>query len=308
MQSYRLGRLLALCAVTMTGCYGAELDPALPGVFACEADDDCPGDNRCDGEVCLPSDALPSAKLLSPESGTRLPSGPATLSVQGTLTLVEPGVSVVPGEGYLEVSIGGARALLTSGDLSVGLPVNLAELLDPTEIARLGGHRVRLSAFRADGTPYGNPEAVNREVYWVSEDPGETLVTFLQPWPGEAIPTSAGAVTVELATLNFAFNEANGVVSEGNGHAHLHYADMLPACTEDAMCDPGYIAIVAPTTGNTGNGLVAEVNFPAGTDAMVELSAVLRNNDHSAYRVPFDPAAADQGAPVFDSIIVRRGE
>lgn len=306
MHSFRLQGLLALGAVAMTGCYGAELDPALPGVFACEVDDDCPGDNRCDGQVCLEPDVLPTAKLLSPEDGTRLDAGPSTISVQGTLTLVAPGVPVVPGEGYLEVSVGGATRQLTEGDLSVGLAVDLMELVGANEVARRGGHRVRLRAFRSDGTPYGNPEAINREVYWVTPEANETLVTFLQPWPDEALSTAAGPVAVELATLNFAFNEANGVVTGGNGHAHVHYADMLPECTEDVDCDPGYIAIVAPTSGNTGNSLAAEVNFPAGTESMVELSVVLRNNDHSPYRIPFNPPDPSVGSPVFDTIIIRR--
>ncbi|MCX4244833.1 hypothetical protein [Paraliomyxa miuraensis] len=309
--------LLLLCG----GCYTAELDPELTGLFACDEDDDeastpCPSGQTCVNHRCENADALPSLTVLAPEDEESLvenvsdvlmgmPQGPAIdviLSFQGSLELSSPGEDHEFGEGHVVVYVDGdERLVIDSGDIGATMAVEVQ--VPPVA----GAHRFVLQAVRNDGLPYDNPEATATRLFWL-ESPvtRRPFVAVKSPWPGTTFGPEDQTIEVELATLNFDLVDPSNTKVEGQGHAHIHYDEGFPMCLQNPACDGGYIGII-------GQSRTTEVTLPPSGAQAAELTAVLRHIDHSAYGLPFDcdptvPGPLDLCMPVFETIEILRVE
>jgi hypothetical protein len=109
-----------------------------------------------------------------------------------------------------------------------------------------------------------------------------------------------------VATLNFEMREAGMPPQEGRGHVHVYYDRVFPGCADTTDCDRAYLTIVNPPRGTTDDLASAPIVLPESAATMATLTAVLRNDDHSAYRFPFgDP----EGSLIFNDVsIVRVGD
>src|SRR5690606_7198207 len=107
-------------------------------------------------------------------------------------------------------------------------------------------HRMSLQALRPDGRPFPNPEANFRSVFWL--DDGAPHVAITDPWPGARLPPGPTALRPTVQTLNFTLAHAGGQKQAGVGHAHLHYDDVFPTCTDDPTCDCSQFALADQVT------------------------------------------------------------
>lgn len=296
-----LSTLFAAVGLVQAGCFTATLDPELEGAFACAPQaEDCPEGLACDGQFCVRPDNIPLLQILSPEREERFdfadfPSdGKITVRLQGNLNLVAEGQDNANGTGYVEVNVDGETTKLTSGPLSGGISV------EATIDLEAGGHRISAQAFHPDGTPFGNEGALATSLFWL--DDGNPHVAIVKPWPGEALPLRTPEIETEIVTLNFRLSAPENP-REGLGHAHIHYDQVFPACTNDADCDAGYLLIIAPPMGTVVNRFSDGASFPDSPAGMSTVTAVLRNNDHTPYRHPFGD---EQGEFITDTIMIAR--
>lgn len=307
----------ALCSLLLPGCYTAQLDEALPGVFACtQIDDDCPSGLRCVNFTCEDEDAVPSLAVTNPEdeqlfitNALDVPVGPPPppleleVLVTGDLTLVaaNSGADHEFGEGHVVVTVDGQRAaLIDSGSIDTPRPV-------PVEVDNVPGpHRITTQAIRNDGVPYDNEEAVGSRLFWIESELARGVRPFVAikaPWPGSTFQLSDTPIEVEIATLNFDMLVPGQGRSDGEGHAHVYYDTRIDDCVEDVACDGAYLAVV-------GDPPVTTFDLPESTARSVELGVALRHIGHELYRFPFDcdPATDPVCRPVVESITINRAD
>lgn len=313
--------LTALTALLVgtSGCYSAELDPAIAGAFACDAADPeadpCPDGLACVNGRCETEADLPSVLVLSPENEESL-STPAphdqaagtstlslTLRIQGRLDLVSSSMSTehVFGEGHVVVFVDGEEQnTVDSGSISASTPVEI------TVDAKPGPHRIRLQIRRNDGLDYDHEGAAATRLFWLENDATRgqrPYVAFKTPWPGAHFDLEAPNVEIELATLNFELAEAGNGSVDGRGHSHIYYDGDFPACTLDEECDEDYIGVVAAS----GDTIAIAPNSSEGP---ATITAVLRNVGHTPYGFPFgcDPLVDADCDTAFDTITINRVE
>ncbi|MEX1367259.1 MAG: hypothetical protein AB1Z98_29300 [Nannocystaceae bacterium] len=308
----------ALYSLLLPGCFTAQLDPALPGVFACtQRDDDCPSGLRCVNRLCEDEDAVPSLAVTNPEDEqlfiTDAPDGPLgppaaplmlEVLVTGDLTLVSAnsGADHEFGEGHVIVTVDGQQAaLIDSGSIETPRPVMV-------EVDNVPGpHRITTRAIRNDGVPYDNDEAVGARLFWIESELALGMRPFVAvktPWPGSTFPLSDAPVEVEIATLNFDMLPPGQGRSEGQGHAHVYYDTRIGECVDDPACDGTYLAVV-------GNPPVTTFELPQSGARSVELGVALRHVGHDLYRIPFDCDPIidlDLCRPVVESITINRAD
>ncbi|MCA9708752.1 MAG: hypothetical protein KDK70_23095 [Myxococcales bacterium] len=286
-----------------TGCYTAELDPALPGVFACTAgDESCPSGQLCVNARCEDADTLPSLTILNPEEGfkdvTRAPDEPPLpvdvddvpmlVTFQGSnLSLVpaSSGANHVFGEGYVAVFVDGSEvATFEAGNISDrnSLTVDIPPVPGP--------HRIALQARRNDGVDYDNEQALATRLIWLENELTVGMRPFVairSPWPGQTFGLEAQSLEVQVMTLNFDLvSTESGTQQEGNGHSHIYYDAQFPPCAEDDACDQGYLGTAkAPQPGESFSR--GTILLPNSGEQSATLTAVLRNYDHTIYRYPF---------------------
>lgn len=282
------------------GCFTADLDPTLAGVFACDVDDDCPSAMACINEVCESGDP-PTVAINFPEDEQRFEITDFDVGAQreiemtlaGTLDVTEPGGEHVFGEGHIEITVDGRVAgQVTSGALSGVLPFPVA--IENT----LGAHRIAARAIRNDGTPYDHAGGTATRLFWV-KDGATPLVGIKQPWPGTEFDLSKAKTGVEAAVLNFTLAPAvmNGDNASGVGHVHIYYNDNITDCLANPTCDKAYLNTIVEA------GMISTVQLPDSPEGTFNLNVVLRNIDHSLYLFPEDGG----GAPVIDTIpLVRK--
>ncbi len=298
---------LLVLSVLGAGCLSEQLDDAPSGSFACTTVDDCLDDEICLLGRCENVDP-PSLEVRDPEQfeivadiRTGVPAAmELRVTIGGTgLTLVEPLNSGEgnAGEGYVEVSLDGTKvADVSSGSLAAG--VSVLGSLSPTP----GPHRISLLARRADGTAYDNPGASAVQLVWV--DDGRPQVGIVSPLPQTAFDLGETEIDVRLATLNFALVPSAATADEPHGHAHVHYDDPFPVCTDLPECDCCYVAVASPGTADVpAQGFLREwtepVVLPSSSAGGAELTAVLRRTNHSPFR-------DENGNTIFDTIQLQR--
>lgn len=294
-------RSVAIAAAFSAGCFSAELDPELSGVFACETNDDCFQGRQCIADVCTTA-PRPELMILSPESLERVGapgSGTIELTISlldqaaAPLALVVPGTPAVPGEGYIELFVDGELVeTIFEGDSGSTLRVR-------TQLAATaGGHRIRARAVLGNGEPY--PAADVRRVVWVEEE-GSTVprVTIVSPWPGEEFSTMSQELEVVVATRNFSLVPTQNAEETGSphGHAHVYYDAPFPACALDDECADSYIALLTPAEKTVL--MSTTFRLPPGSEDTAEVTVTLNNDDHSLF------STADAGV-VFDEVPIRR--
>ncbi len=314
--------LFLLALAISSGCYTAQLDPDIHGVFVCDVEDDaaaCPASQTCVNQRCEDAEAVPVVSVIDPEDEESLTRddlvegimGPPpiaqieiTVRIQGSIELVSASSGADPtfGEGYVTVSVDGQdQATLDSGSIGASTPVMVQVP------AIVGAHRILVQAFRSDGVAYDNPEATATRLFWFErQDFQRPLVAIKSPWPGAVFGPEDELVEIELATRHFTLTEPGGGSREGQGHAHLFYDDRVkyPGCVQDPSCDGGYLGIA-------GGSQRGEITLPTSGSQSAILTAALRNSDHSPYGIPFgcdpsDPGPLDLCSPVFDAIQIVR--
>jgi len=311
-----------LAAVLACGCYSAQLDPDLVGVFACDRDDDspCPGEQACINSRCEDAALAPALAVITPEDeqaltrddldmmlGMPLEPIPLDVVIQASLELVpaSPDDEGVFGQGYVKVFVDGVeQRTLESGSFET--PDGLQVMVPPMA----GPHRIMLEAHRSDGLAYDNPEATVTQLFWFrhqSELLRRPFVAIKSPAPMSVFDTEEQPLTVELATLDFMLREPGGPIVEGEGHAHVAHDTRLPypECVMNPECDNVYLP-----DGLVGSSKSAEVTLPASEAGSDELTAVLRKPDHSPYLIPFEcvlgPDMPQLCVPVFETIEIVR--
>ncbi len=302
----------ALLSVALSGCYVADLDAGLEGVYTCQILDatepnvDCPDGLLCDGSRCMSE--IPTVEVRSPEAREAF-TDPGLVVIRVVGSGIDLGTDASdPGVGFIRVTLDDQEIDITSGPISDGIVV--ADLTIPTTP---GGHRISARALRADGTPFGNPEAVDTRLFWIND--GQPHVAITKPWPGSDIDIGTPLVDFEAAVLNFDISVSDTDPVTGQGHVHLYYDEVFPACAQDPVCDSGYIAVVAASPGE-GTLRIADTSatVPESAETTATITAVLRQNDHTPFCIVDDPDdpelvdCPDDAEPVLvtDSISVNR--
>jgi len=303
MQSLGTASLAIPLLVSLGGCYGAQLDPSLSGVFACdEGEQPCPEGQACVNGRCASTEVLPTVSILNPEEGKALttlatevgPLGPdiapidVVLSFQGNNLELGPAGSGdhVFGQGHLAVFVDGEEeAVIDSGSIT-----DLNQLTISVG-PRPGPHRIAVQARRNDGIDYDNPEALATRLIWlenVATAGTRPQVAIRYPWPGQAFDLQDQSLEVQVMTLNFDLQNSvdGGGQTERTGHAHVYYAISFPECSRDEVCDQSYLGVAGtPVDGEAFSR--APLQLPTSGEQSTTLTTVLRNIDHSIYRFPF---------------------
>lgn len=314
-----------------SGCYTAQLDPDLGGVFSCESDQDdggddeaCPSGQACVNERCEDAEAVPALFVLNPEDEDsvirddvidmlmmgQMPGAPLelTINIQGSLELVPASAEAEPvfGQGHVRVTIDGndeGATTIDTGSIdgSTQVTVSVPPLAGP--------HRIVLQAFRNDGVAYDNPEATATRLFWLENTVARRpFVAIKSPWPGTRFGRDRETIDIELATNEpaFVFVDPASDRQAGRGHGHVHYGAMFPRCVEETECDEGYLGVV-------GASLEGSILLPESFEQDATLSVVLRHIDHTPYGIPFEcdptqPGPINPCMAVFETIEIRRGD
>ncbi len=305
---------VALAALCWSGCYAADLGEVGGGVLECrlgDPDAGCPGGLICDGQLCV--EEAPSVDITFPEGSN--PAGQVLEAPEDLVIRVRAtGLTLStdqddPNAGFVRVTLDGEFTDVTMGPITESVQIDFegTDLERPTEP---GPHRLSARAFRADGTPFDNPEAFVTRLYWIND--GQPHVAITKPWPGDTFDLGTPLVDFEVATLNFEFDVADTPVDDPAapiGHAHIYYDEDMPECTADPECDPGYIAVVARAPGE-GRGLTVSTaaSLPASGETTATLSAVLRRNDHGVFDAEFTGEEGEPITVIFDEIEILRAD
>jgi hypothetical protein len=308
---------LTLGVGALTGCYAAEFDAFASGVYACEVDADCQAEFSCLGGVCV-DDEGPKLDILGPETLTKFLDGvteiPLTVSLDD-IELAEPGGSHEPGKGYLEVWLDGLPVFTREGgnplSAASGSSVTVPAVELPDGIVYLGEHRLRVEAFQLDGTPYTNPSAEARRMFFIA-NATTPQIAVLSPWPGDEHRADR-PLLVEIAAVNWTWSDpVPGGMEEGTGHTHVYFNKDFPAClpgcnfdyteggafTRSANPDPTNenvlranleIAEADATPGDftvsAGLNWDSHVPWPAATSDTVDIDAVRDQLEHDAVTI-----------------------
>lgn len=309
------------------GCFTAQLEPDLVGVFVCDEDADeddaaCPSSLVCVNERCEDPDLVPSLLLTGPEDeeviersqviegGMPMGGMPGMIDIdvriRGSLQLVSASAGADPtfGEGHVRISIdGGEPVTIEEGS------INTPQLVTIPVLGVAGAHRIVAQAFRNDGEPYDNPEAMATRLFWLKSDLiDRPMVAIKSPWPGTVFSADDQKIDVEIATIGFDVIPPDGASLERRGHAHLYYDDRVryPECVLDEDCRESYLDLA--------DGPPDPLELPMAMEGSAVLTAVLANGDHTTYGFPFpcDPTLplgpGDLCSPVFDAVEIVRVE
>lgn len=293
-------------ALLSSGCFSAELDPDLSGVFVCESEDECSGDQVCFLQRCTAPDELPRVELLNPtqnipQADFANANGALQIEVSTNLALRPASSEGRSGMGFIEVTANGKTQRIESDDdLSVTL------LFEDTTATPL---RLAVQAFAEQGKPYPNPEARVQEVLFV--DDGRPQVALVEPWPNQRIGLDQGSADFTITTVNFDLMPPGSGLADGRGHAHLYQVEgadaMLPeVCLVDIGCPDrnDLYQLLAPAEGpsdTASTGLMLRPVSQAGPQTVV---VTLQQDNHELFLM--DPPGPLDRAPVFDSITIQR--
>ena len=286
-----------------SGCFSAELDDRLGGVFACEdrGDDVCPEGMRCVDARCRIEDEVPLVAIVGPSDGDAIFDEVVPLRLDGNITLVPEGGEHVFGEGHAVITLDGVESTrLEGGDIARAFDIPPEGGLD------VGLHRISVQLRRNDGEPYTHEGAsANRLVFTTFEGDTEARVAIVSPWPGSEIAADVGSIEVTIATLNFRIGLDD---KTGDGHAHIFSDEDPRLCAPDNDCtrDPAvYSAVFSPNTNDVNVGS-SSLTLPTDGREELTISTMLVTRTHDA----FDPANPDSdegtATPVFDEVVVRR--
>ncbi len=296
---------LSLGAVLLSGCYSAQVDPDLSGVFACDPADEtaaCPAGQICVNERCVDMEGVPSLTILNPEEGDReltevadytIP-GPEATPVSVNLTFQGSNLDLITrsaanehefGQGYVAIYVDGSEvATLEDGNVAERNSVMLEISPEP------GPHRIAIQAMRNDGVDYDNPEAFATRLIWLENVDTVGMRPFVairSPWPGTSFNLEDQEVEIQVMTLNFTLEASDSSQqAEARGHAHIYYDETFPGCALDEICDDGYIGVAAAAINNEQFSR-GEILLPASNEDGTTLTAVLRNINHLIYQFPY---------------------
>lgn len=312
--------MFAVSAGLVGGCFSTDLDPDAVGAFACgenAGNADCPTGQACSNGRCQDIDVLPTIAISGPDP-TVAPMFDATLGdeidevllfgVPQAFTLVDPAANSehVFGEGHISVSVDGDEvATITSGTIAGGREVGISIGNE------VGAHRLSVRLMRNDGDAYDHQGARDNNLYWLRD--GQPRIAVTKPWPGDRFSLDEQELEIEVGVIDFEVVPPGGADTPRLGHAHVHYDAPFPECPEESACDSDYMVITdTPIEGSGGltrpnDDTVARL--PAETAARdVEVTAILRNVNHSPYRLPDDGAdfpVAD-GTVITDTVVITR--
>lgn len=294
---------LALAGLGLGGCFSADFDADLSGVYYCQSDSDCESAERCDLFRCV-NDEGPQLEIRGPEEDGDavdfgMPSLNLTLRGSG-IELVE-GSQRVEGEGFLRVSIDGEVVgdRIVGGDLEES--PGLAEAVDISGLAA-GAHRIRVQAFYSDESPYENPGATAERLFFL--DDGQVHVAILEPAPGSQHRVGE-TMMLRVRAINFTWKDGEGDVdctqadveagscnmSLDEGHSHVYTLDNYPECLDpvdaEAGCNFGYANSLKPDEDGEDE-VSGPLDFDFGEPGTVTISAGLQYNEHQPFPNPVE--------------------
>jgi hypothetical protein len=285
------------------GCFSAELDERLGGVFACEqgGDDVCPEGMRCVDARCRIDEEIPVVEVVGPSDGDAIFDEVIPLRLAGNITLVPEGGEHVFGEGHAVIHLDGVeRTRLEGGDLARAFDI------PPEGGLEVGPHRISVELRRNDGLPYTHEGAsANRLVFTTFDGDTQPRVAIVSPWPDSEIPADVGSIDVTIATLNFTIGLDD---TTGDGHVHVFSDEDPPSCAPTNECtrDPSvYSAVFSPNDNDVNVGTSA-LTLPTDGRQDFTIATMLVTRTHNAFD-PADPDS-DEGTdtPVFDQVVVHR--
>ena len=298
--------LTILCAagagLSASGCFTAEFDSELAGVFACESADECIEGEACVADRCRAVEDLPTVSLVEdPNTEGRVfevINSTVTLTLSGQLTVVDKGSEPVFGEGYFQVKLDDIVLAEIDNQALDGFSLDF-----PVQ-SNAPIQRLAVTLFQSDGTPYTH-DGAKATGLTVDTTATQAMVSIITPWPGTTVvPNEDGNIEVEVRTFNFDpqlidadhNGEPDGTV--GDGHIHIYNDGGLPGCAVTNTCSLS-VDNYRPFTGESGLMPILD-----GTTDL-QLGALLVNALHCPYVDGADLSVCE-GAPnpVFDQINV----
>lgn len=278
-------------AVLATGCFAADLDTDVSGVFVCEVDMECPLGQGCIDNLCRDYEEQvgPSVEILDPPMLGVFDPGTASIpvSVRGSNLELSAVDSDGPSVGYIEVYLDGVLVdAITEGSLEDG--VQLQGLNAPEEP---GLHHIVLAARHLDGERFENDESEAHIAFWI--DNGEEQVGILRPAPGSRVQLGTDQLEVEIAALNFTFVNPGFIgpsetERSHEGYVHLFVDADVPGCLPE--CNFDYQTSIIPQGLSRVNRLRAEQGLllPDGVGT-VTLQIVAQTMANTPYYREEDP-------------------
>jgi hypothetical protein len=283
----RLNCVVALALFTV-GCYDAELDPDLYGVYLCEVDNDCALGSACVDGVCGdPAGRTgPIIEVVSPPQLEVFPAGQVAtipLVIGGRDLELTSTQSDDARAGYLEVVLDGAVVdTVTDGDLRDGITVD--DLIAPQEP---GMHHISVVARRTDGEAFDGDGAIASIGFWI--DDGVEHVGILAPAPASKVPLGdQRPLRIEVASLNFTFANPGFIspdqigATEFEGYVTLYIDADVPTCLPD--CNFDYQAAIMPAGLSRVNRMITDepVELPQELGT-VRIEIVAQTMDNMPY-------------------------
>lgn len=251
----------------MLGCYSAELDAELYGVYVCEVDEDCALGSACVDGVCGdPAGRTgPILEVVGPVLLEEFPLGEITtipVTIGGRDLQLTDSTDAGAGEGYVDVLLDGVSvASIRQGRLDEGVFLEIGAPAAP------GMHHITAIARDGDGAEYGGDGAIASTAFWMND--GREHVGILRPAPASKIPLASDPqLQIEVASLNFTFAnpgfiDPTQVEPTGReGYVRLYVDAGVPGCLPD--CNLAYQAALLPAGLSRVNRILAnqEVALP----------------------------------------------
>lgn len=305
MKTKNINRLTFAAAALMgmghAGCFTAEFEPDLSGVYYCQSQSDCESNERCELFRCVNNDG-PKLEIRGPEDdGDAVSFGDSSLNL--TLRAVdfelEEGSQRNEGKGYLRVSIDGESVgpRIVDGDLENDPGVTVS--VDIAGVAP-GAHRVGVQAYYSNDESYDNPGASAERLVFI--DDGEAHIAILEPAPGSQHRVGE-TLELKVLAINFTWKDGEGDadcteadVQAGDcaertdeGHTHVYVLDDYPDCLDptdsEAGCNFGYANSLKPET-DGADVVTGPLDFDFEEPGMVTISAGLQYNEHDPWPDP----------------------
>lgn len=304
MNAHIPSRVAILAVLVLDGCYLAELDTSISGVYVCVDDIDCALGHECLDGVCVATEDVegPVLQIAAPQQLEIFPidgSAEMPLIVAGRNLNLGTDESEDPLAGYIEVELDGAVVeSVAEGSLEDGIEIDSLPLPQAP-----GLHHLRIVARRTDGAYFESKGAEVAIGFWV--DDGKEHVGILDPAPSARVPLfDDGGLQVEVAALNFTFMNpgyagAEDATTPGLGYVHLYVDADIPSCLPG--CNLDYQTTLMPAGLSRVNRIISDQPIGLAADVgTVRLQIVAQSLTNAPYYQ--DGGAGDV---VFDSVPIQ---
>ena len=278
---------VATLTMLLSGCYLAELDPSISGVYVCDDHVDCALGQECLDGICVATSDVegPVLQIAAPAQLEIFPLDDISalpLIVAGRNLNLGTEESEDPLAGYIEIQLDGALVdTVAAGSLDDGIEIDSLPLPQAP-----GLHHLRIIARRADGELFESEGAEATIGFWV--DDGKEHIGILDPPPSARVPLfEDGGLQVEVAALNFTFMNPGFAGTEdaatpGLGYVHLYVDADIPTCLPG--CNLDYQTTLMPAGLSRVNRIITEQPIGLAADVgTVRLQVVAQNLENAPY-------------------------